>query len=84
MYIPKIYIAYPQKVSHIHHVILACIFMVNTKDIQFIYLVYTMYVLRITHVVYTMNFFWYITGISEPDRYIHGIYMVYTWYVSVI
>ncbi len=27
---------------------------------------------------------WYITGISESDRYMNGIYLVYTWYIAVI
>ena len=29
---------------------------------------------------YTLN----ITGISEPGMYVHGIYMVYTWYITCI
>ena len=27
---------------------------------------------------------WYITGISYPDRNMHGIYKVYTWYIKGI
>ncbi len=30
------------------------------------------------------EYYWYITGISEHDRYMHGIYLVYTWYILVI
>ncbi len=31
-----------------------------------------------------MEYAWNITGISEPCRYINGIYMVYTWYMKCI
>ncbi len=31
------------------------------------------------------DYSWYIlNGISETDRYMYGIYKVYTWYISVI
>ena len=43
-----------------------CILMVYTKDIPCC--IYNEYV-------------WYITGISQPNWYIHGIYMVYPWYM---
>ncbi len=82
MYIPKIYIVYPKKIYYIY-----------TKYIRCIYIVYTIYILGIcnvytkdNHVVFTMNILgiYYITGISDPDRYMHGIYMVYVWYISCI
>ncbi len=31
-----------------------------------------------------IEYSWYKPGISEPDRYMHGIFMVYTWHISVI
>ena len=46
-----------------------CIYDVYTKNKQFS--IYNEYA-------------WYITGISQPDWYIHGIYKVYTWYIKGI
>ncbi len=52
---------------------------------QYMYQRYKMYILGIYN-VYTKDkpcsicneYSWYITGISEPDQYMHGIYIVHT------
>jgi hypothetical protein len=42
-------------ISQKYTIYIQYIYLIYTKDIQYIYLVYTMYILRINHVVYTMN-----------------------------
>jgi hypothetical protein len=52
-----------------------------------IYIVYAMYIPEICIVdincIYN-EYSLYKPGISEPDWYMHGIFMVYTWHISVI
>ena len=48
---------------------MSCIYIVYTEDIP--WRIYKEYA-------------WYITGISILEWYIHGIYMVYTWYIKSI
>ena len=45
--------------------------------------IYTVYTEDIPCSIYK-EYAWYITGISNLELYIHGIYMVYTWHIKGI
>ncbi len=56
--IPCIYNVYTKNkhcISQKYTLFIPSILLVNTEDIQYIYLLYIMYIPRINHVVYTMN-----------------------------
>ncbi len=83
MYVPCIYIVYYRNIQIISHV---C-----PEYIHGIYLRYTIH-MNCIYDVYTKDkqcsiyneYAWYITVISHPDWYMHGIYKIYTWYIKGI
>ena len=94
MYVPCIYIVYYIHILIIYHVYpeyIPSIYLRYTIHIPGIYIGYTIHMYCICK-VYTKDkqcskyneYVWYITGISHPDWYMHGIYMVYTWYIPSI
>ncbi len=85
MYIPSIYIIYLQIILYIYQVYTMYILSMCYIYIQ-VY-IYSWYIQVYTkskpYSVYH-EYSWYITGISEPDRYMHGMYFVFTWYISLL
>ena len=57
-----------------------CIYLVYTQNILYICLVYSKYILRIYHAVYTKN----MPGIQLVYQILNGIYIAYTWYIRGI
>ncbi len=57
--------------------------MVYHKNWVSIVPVYRLYMKDIPYSIFD-EYSGYITGISETFRYMHGIYQVFTWYISVI
>ena len=68
-YMSVIYIWYIHDIYMVYTIYMYCTFNVYTKDIPCS--IYNEYA-------------WFITGISHPDWYMHGIYKVYIWYIKGI